>query len=414
MIAIFNKKSFGLIAAVLIMLIISVMGITVVSILSVSTRTSVDYMQSRQALFLAESGIQRALLELSKGGGAWTGWSGTDPKTIQLTLTGYGDYDISIASPASNAAHITSTGYIPNRTASNKVVRVTEAIVQKDSLFGKYAGFGGGSAGGSSIGVRLGGGAYTDSYDSSVGLYNVGGNIGLDGDVGTNADITVVGGATIGGDATTGPAGTFNNDPAVSGDITHDASVTLPAVVVPSSLTSLSSSGSITSTTSLASGNYKYDKISLASSDVLTVTGPANIYLTNSTSIKMTGSSKITVSPSSTGPVIIYADGNVSAAGQGIENSTFLPSNFQLYGSKGSPTQDIKLTGGTSFYGLVYAPNGALTISGITNVYGSYIGDTMDMSGGGALHHDTSSSTSTSTPSFVPSVYTPTNWKEIY
>jgi hypothetical protein len=416
-----EEKGLGIVAAILIMLVVAVMGVTLASLLGTNAQSSVNYMQSQQAFFLAESGIQKALLALDKYStqATWTGggWSGTypaGPMTFQGTLTGYGDYDVSIATPAGTSPHITATGYIPSRAALVKAVRVVDIYTSKTNLFGQYAAFGGGSGGGSSIGVDLSGLAYTDSYDSSIGLYNVGGNIGLDGDVGTNADIRTVGGAIIGGDAITGPLGTYDNDPAVTGSISHDGSVTLPPVVVPSALTSLSSSGNIKGTASIASGNYKYDYFSLGSSEKITITGPANIYITGSNSIKLTGSAEIIVSAASTGPVVIYVDGDVNAAGQGITNSTFLPSNFQLYGSKSTPTQDIKLSGGSQFFGAVYAPNGALNISGIADLYGSFIGDTMNMTGGGALHHDGALSTMSSLPSFMPGTWKPENWKEVY
>jgi hypothetical protein len=393
------------------MLLVAAMAAAIVSLLGTNTMHSVNYMQSQQALFLAESGVQRALLALNKSN--WTGWSGTDPKTIQATLSGYGDYDVSVANLTAGTPEITATGYIPSRAASQQAKRVVYTRAVRGNLVGKYSAYGGGSGGGSSIAVSLGGGAYTDSYDASIGRYNVNGNIGQNGDVGTNADITVSGGAHIGGDAITGPAGSFNNQSAVSGSITHDANVILPPVVVPSSLTSLTSSGRINSSTSIASGNYKYNQFTLSSSDTVTITGPANIYLTDNTSIKMTGSSQIVISSASTGPVVIYADGNISAGGQGITNSTYLPSNFQVYGSN-STSQTIKLTGGVEYYGMVYAPHGGLTMSGITNLYGAFFGDTVTMTGGGALHLDQSLTTVTNLPSFVPSSYAPGDWKEIY
>jgi len=419
-----NKKGLGIIAAVLIMLVVAVMGVTLASLLGTNTQSSVNYMQSQQAFFLAESGVQNALLALKSytTGAAWTaaGWTGTypaGPMQLAATLTGYGDYNVSIASPATSSPHITSTGYIPNRSASVKAVRVVDAYAKGTNLFSLYAGFGGGSGGGSSIGVTISGGSYTDSYDSSIGRYNVNGNIGSDGDIGTNADITVTGGSSkIHGDATTGPSGTFNNTSAVTGSIAHDANVTLPAVVVPASLTSLTSLGDIKNTTaSIASGNYKYGKFDISSTQTITITGPAYIYLsgTNSLSLNLSGSSQLIVSPSSTGPVVIYAGGEVKASGGGIVNSTYLPSNFQLYGSQ-SPTQKITISGGSDFYGLVYAPNAALTLSGgLTNYYGSFIGDTLTHTGGAGLHHDISGATA-SIPSFMPSSWYPDSWKEVY
>ncbi|MEI8350178.1 MAG: hypothetical protein WCI77_08500 [Candidatus Omnitrophota bacterium] len=405
-----NKKGVSIIAALVIMLLVAVMAATIVSLLGTNTMNSVNYMQSQQAFYLAESGIQKGLLALSKSD--WTGWSGTDPKTIQATLSGYGDYDVSMASPTGTTPEITAIGYIPSRTATQQAKRVVYVKVTKSSLFGNYASFSGGSGGGSSIGAGLTGNSATDSYDSSIGRYNVDGNIGLHGDVGTNADITVGGTATIGGNATTGPSGTFNNAAAVSGSIAHDANVTLPPVVVPTSLTGLAGEGTISSTATPITGDHKYTAFTPKNKDTITITGPANIYITGSTSMDVKSGGAIVVSSASTGPVVVYFAGNLDIKGD-INNLTYLPSNFQMYGSNGT-SQSIAITSQSDMYAAVYAPNGALTFHGQGGLFGSFIGDTMNMWGGSAIHHDDALSSLASLPSFVPGAYVPSDWKEIY
>nr|MBU1328612.1 pilus assembly PilX N-terminal domain-containing protein [Candidatus Omnitrophota bacterium] len=408
---IFNK-GISLIAVVIVMMIVATLALLVASTISTGSRSAAIDMQAQRAFYVAEAGIQRALFELSKGGGTWTGWSGTDPKTKQETFTGCGDYDISIASPIGSTPTITSTGYVPSRTATNHTVRVTYLTVTKTNIFGSYAAFGGGSGGGSSIGASLIGNSYTDSYDSSIGLYNVNGNIGLNGDIGTNADISVGGTANIGGDAITGSSGTFSDQSHVSGSIAHDANVTFAPVVVPASLTVLASEGTISSTVTPITGDHKYVAFTPKNKDTITITGPANIYITGSTSMNVKNGGAITVSSSSTGPVVIYFDGDLDIKGD-VNNLTYIPSNLQMYGSN-SASQEISITSQSDMYAAVYAPKGALVFHGQGQLYGSFIGDTMGMWGGSALHHDGDLATESDLPSFIPGIFRPGNWKEIY
>lgn len=418
-----HKRGLGIIAAIIIMLVMAVMGVTLASLLGTNAQSSVNYMQSQQAFYLAESGIQSALFALKSNStqANWTtaGWTGTypaGPMQLAATLSGHGDYNVTIDLSVPKSPHITSTGYIPNRNTSNAAKRVVDVYAQNTNLLGQYAGFAGGSGGGSTIAVSMNGQSYTDSYNASIGRYNVNGNIGQQGDVGTNADIATSGQADINGNATTGPSGTFSNQAAVSGTIAHNSNVTLPAVVVPASLTSLPSSGSISvtgqGTQALASGNYKYSSISTSGQATLTITGPANIYLTGSSSISSSGQSQIAISASSAGPVIIYADGNISASGQGFLNNTYLPANLQIYGSNAS-SQNITLSGQAAFYGLIYAPEGNLSISGQGGAFGSFIGDQLTMSGQAAIHHDVSLASLTM-PSWMPGGWKQNNWKEVY
>jgi hypothetical protein len=110
------------------------------------------------------------------------------------------------------------------------------------------------------------------------------------------------------------------------------------------------------------------------------VTLPAGTYYLST--LSLSGSSTITV----TGPTIIYCTGDFNAGGGTIVNTTDLPTNLQILctGSK------AVLSGGTHFYGVVYAPTCDITRSGSSDFYGMLVGKTLTLSGGGGCHYDES------------------------
>jgi Tfp pilus assembly protein PilX len=104
--------------------------------------------------------------------------------------------------------------------------------------------------------------------------------------------------------------------------------------------------------------------------------------------------------------LVIYTQGDIKIAGNGISNGytnssgVFVngePGNFTVYGTSTStsPRQSIDVTGNGSLSGVVYAPNATVKISGggtssSGDVYGSIIGDTITVSGNTAFHYDES------------------------
>lgn len=67
-------------------------------------------------------------------------------------------------------------------------------------------------------------------------------------------------------------------------------------------------------------------------------------------------------------------------------NNTKDPRNLVIFGA--SALQTVNLSGGTSIYALVYAPNANISISGGQNTYGSLIGNTVNISNGSSVHFD--------------------------
>jgi hypothetical protein len=104
-------------------------------------------------------------------------------------------------------------------------------------------------------------------------------------------------------------------------------------------------------------------------------------------SLTMNGNSTIIVD---SGPVTIKVAGvgqatPITITGQGIVNSSFVPSNLQfIYGGTG----DIKLAGGDTSAALFYAPNATSSISGGADLYGAIVVKQLTETGGAAIHYD--------------------------
>ena len=223
--------------------------------------------------------------------------------------------------------------------------------------------------------VNVIGNAYTDSYDSALGPYNVSGNKGHHGDVSTdsiaNNAITVLPGSTVDGQAIVGPGGDpvtgINNQGTITqGTGTEPSAFALPLSTIPTGVTNqgpLNVSGN--RTVQLGEGTYWFSSLS--------VTGNARIR--------------------TTGAVKIYVTGSVDIGGNGIATAGNLPPNFLLYGTVDPSNAANKCTsvlihGNGSFYGAVYAPDAAVQIAGNAANYGALTGDTVVINGNGGFHYD--------------------------
>ena len=381
-----NKKGVILILTFIIMTTLCAVTVAFLYMTSVQTKGTGYDITSAKALWIAEAGLQQVMYKLKNDSNFRD-----NPTTVSANL-GDGSYSVTVT-PNGNDYNLVSLGTVG--VLSRKI-----SCVAKGGLIFFYAGFGNSS-------LTVGTNGDTDSYDSNLGRYNVSGNKGHNGNAGTNGNISTSGSAYIDGDASTGPSGTFNTKSAVYGQITHTNNVSLAAVTIPATLTGLTSGGTISNTLSLPSGNYKYAAISLNSSKVLTITGPANIYLTGSTAISLSSTAKITISAASTGPVKIYTAGTSTIGGSGVVNSTYLPSYFQIFGSTSGT---VSLTSSAEFYGLVYAPTASISLTGSGAMYGSFIGNSVTINGTGGLHYDKA----LSNVSIASGKFSMQSWHEVF
>lgn len=88
----------------------------------------------------------------------------------------------------------------------------------------------------------------------------------------------------------------------------------------------------------------------------------------------------------------IYTAGDIDLTGQGITNVDGAPVDVQIYGTSTSTStdQDIKIAGGGAFAGVIYAPNGSVTINGDGSVWGSIVAEDITLTGNANFHYDES------------------------
>lgn len=369
-----GKKAAILPMILIVMVIFTLMGYGLINLSGIDAIEADKSVRSLQAFWNAEAGVEH-VIDLIASDSAYV-----SPITGSI---GGGNFSVTVTK-SSDTYTLVSTGTLKD---SQRVVSI-DAILANSPLF-DGAILANGSEGGSSIVVELSGQVYTDSYDSSIGTYDVDGNKGEEGDVMTNADIDISGQSYIYGDVETGSEGVFNDPTAVSGSIEHDFSQELTPVTVPLSLSNLDSGGDLSLSGSvnqtLNPGDYHYSEIQLSGQSTLTVVGPANIYLSDG-GLSTSGQSELIISAASTGKVVLYIDDDVAVSGQGILNETSVPSNFILYGS--GQDQNIFLSGQEELYAAIYAPNSTTTLSGQSELFGALVCDTAAINGQASVHFD--------------------------
>lgn len=384
-----GKKGFVLawiscFAVLLILIILPLIGWAV----SEFNWTARSYM-SLQALNLADAGAELAIWEIVHNNAQFASWAGLNPHT--LTIAPFkdnfdedtGDVNISVQIISPYNYLITSTGFVPN-SADEKVKKTVKVRVFPHPLFNNAA-FGYDS-------VLVQGISRVDSYNSLLGPYTAL-TAGSNGDVGTNGTFTREGNSNIMGDVFIGPEGlaSGNNPPYVAGDTYYFGNEVEP-IDVPFDLNyfnTLPSSGTINLSSNdiflVPSGDWRYESISLSSKASMTISPNTRMYINNN----FTTSGQATVY--SGAGVILYIGGNGSFDGGGIVNTSNLPSNLQIYGLGTGTTYSF--AGNSDFYGVVYAQDSYINLSGTHSYFGAVAGKTVSLSGTGQLHYDEALST---------------------
>ncbi len=230
-------------------------------------------------------------------------------------------------------------------------------------------------------GVTAGGGIITDSYNSLEGPYDQAAAYD-NGDLCSGMGIKVNGNFEINGDVMAG----FGYDVTVSGGAGEITGITT------------NNSGGLDGP-SVDLGDYDFnndnDTIGLTDggrspwrrgSLDLGLSGQENLPLDPGTyvldELKLAGGSTITVS----GPTTIYVRGSIDAVGGTIVNTTGNPHNLTII----ALGTDVKINGGTGFYGAIIAPFADVVLTGTADFYGAVIGLTVNIGGDFVFHVDES------------------------
>ena len=389
-------KRGSIVFAFLLILVLTVLGAAIflrsVNENLVAQRTA----NSSAALWASEAGLQKVLWEYNYNscqGMVQEGTStacasctgcGSGNKAVAGTLTGYGDYDVTL-----NNANTTiqSIGSIPNRDTASKIQRKVQATIGKPDVF-SYGIFAQGQ-------VDLSNNILVDSYNSNDGAYG-GSNIHSNGNVGSNGTspgiITISNNVVVNGNVSTGLDGTVtvDNNATVSGSTTHNNSVALPAVVVPSTLTALLSSGQLSlgdgASGTINAGDYKYNGISVSNNSSLTINGDVRLYLTDSDTLSTGNNATITIASGAS--LTVYTDGVITFANNiSINTVSQLPSKFQIY-STYTGSDGVNLHNNGTSYVAIYAPQTDIDINNNGQFYGAIVGKTVDMNNNAQSHYD--------------------------
>ncbi|HYK90657.1 MAG TPA: pilus assembly PilX N-terminal domain-containing protein [Acidobacteriota bacterium] len=230
--------------------------------------------------------------------------------------------------------------------------------------------------------VGLGGTVVIDSYDPNLGPYG-GTNVGDLGAIGSNGTVSLNGNVTVNGDAAYGPSGSFSHigGATVTGDVIHLSAPhyfpPIPAFTVGIQNVTLGGHSVQTIGPNTYGTNGKYGTISVDSHAVLTM-NPGTYYIDQLT---LGSQSQLII----TGTTTLFVKTTLTLGGQGVANSTGDPTKLTVFFSG---TNAVSMTGGTGFYGDVYAPNATVTLVGNSNFYGSFIGKVVNDNGTPDIHFD--------------------------
>lgn len=308
-------------------------------------------------------------------------------------------------SPSTNPVYLITALAVTN-TGGRKMEQAEVALQPSQPfLYGLFATGNGCSA------VSLSGNVSTDSYTTANGGTYATTNTTTGGDVGAVGNVSANGSVSIGGSVgsvnypastgacpgnaftTVGGAGMVSNS---NNKVLSIPTITIPTPVIPSTsgpaesdpgTLSAGNYGDITikhGTTTLSGGTYNVNSLTVSANGVLAVTGTVTI--------NVQGSGNSTP---------------VDLEGKGVSNPSGIAQNLQInYAGTGT----LKITGGSTGYMVVDAPNGTVSIGGNSDIFGAIVGGTINNFGTAKFHYDKN----TKSPVPVNAYYTLISFRELY
>lgn len=363
---------------VILMLVISVTGLTTLQIGQAARVRSLDNSDDIAARYAADAGIARALylMNQSLAAGAWG--SESIPALTAEPLPGSDAvYSVTITGSIASDYTLTSVGRAGSRT---RTVRVTARLSNPFAL--NYAVL-------SRSAISL------NSKSTVAGFHSGSPSLkGLRGNIGTLSDkhgsIDIKNNAEVYGDVYVGPDGdpdkiiAVKDRSDVKGEFfTLPLPPPLPSVSAPSLTPRGNLSISNNDTVTLNSHQGQYGKIDIGNGGTLKIEGDSVLVVTGDIDLKNSAEVQIADGGSLTLYLAGDFDGKNSA---GINNQSAVPSGFKLYGTGSKQTIDLKNS--TDFYGVIFAPNADLTLHNDGSAYGSVIVNNFEMKNDGDIFYD--------------------------
>jgi len=339
---------------------------------------SVDELNS---FYGADAGLSAALVELRNGG---DGMLGSEQAPVTFGGLTYWVEADAVDSKVTSLVSTATDGHRQSRI--EMLVRNDSSEITDFGIFGKKL-------------VDLKSNSKIDSYDSSLGTYASqvnGAYAHSNGNVGSNDNIAVAANAKVYGYAQYGPDGGDTISLAANVTITDGygaakTQISLPAITVPSYASLGALSVGTNQTKTIGPGNLQYTTLATNSNSTLNVKGPCNLVLTSSASIKANSSWNF---DATNGPINVYAKGDFELKSNSTVTTTSKdPTKLTLYlsgvhASASSSSPKIDFSSNSQFYGTVYAPDLALTISSNFELFGSLKASWLTLASNCKVHFD--------------------------
>lgn len=377
------------------MLVVAMNTVIILSALAASLLV-VAFSQNREhmaaesrmrAFYIAEAGLNDAVADLVASGTGNLGSEGA-PRAFNG-----GEYWVTTEEISEGNLKIVSNGKYDGEW------RGIEAIVDPTGRTGGY--FNVAAAG--NEGTEVNGDAFTDSYDSSQGTYvsqaTTPHGPGLfhaqpGGTVESNGPVTVETGTGLFGDAT----GQTVDD--ASGAVTGSTFPRMdyrpyPPVMVPPAgapvALNLTAGAQF-----VGPGSLSYSTLDISGSGQLLVTGPATLVVGDLDIFQL---GQLIVNAAA-GPVYLYVTGSLSIRDAAVVASFGQrPQDILVFSDvdnhtghestdRGDPARPLALGGAADVYGVLYAPNGTVNLSGASELFGSVAAKKVVVTDDASIHYD--------------------------
>jgi hypothetical protein len=349
---------------------------------------------------VAEAGIEEAMAHLNSGptNFASRGWSSSGSNFFKTNGIGNDSAYYYTTISTANPPTIVSIGYgrIPLSTSfTHRTVMVTTK---------KNFASGGVIAKGK---ITMSGGASVDSFDSSDPTYSSNGVYTISkrhdqayvGSASSLAPAVDSGTGKIYGNAATAPGGTVagtvgdgtwnaSNTGLQTGHTSDDFNMAIPDAAIPSDFGSglpLPAVNALGQYILVGGLDYKVSaSLSVPGGKSLLVTGPGKVRLWVTGDFTLSGSAFAEIQTGADFELYIGGKGTIS--GGGIMNDTQNASHCAVYGLPTCTT--MTYSGSAAYIGTVYAPQAAFTFSGGAGGSGSFVANTVTISGSAGVHYD--------------------------
>jgi hypothetical protein len=375
------------------------------SYLSMSSAENAVVMRSlawNTALPLAEAGVEEALSHVTKNAANyavdnWT-FNGTNYSRPSRTLGG-GYYNVSFTGSPGSLLTITSTGSALWKD-TNYAARTVQVMAQSGSTIPRAVGMIAKNT------ITFNGNFSVDSYNSTNspdGLYhptNRTAHVLVETPLGFNLG----GSSQVYGSVATGPSGVItcsknaqvgdvawcsnnHNQGIQPGHSTNNFISAIPDVVAPFTSAAAPTSGTVSNTAYnyvLSGGNYWATNLTDGGGNTsMVVTAPSVLVVSGDVSL-----ANIVLAPGATLDLYIATPSvTFCPTLQGLtESQAVTPIQFRVWGLPSCTSMDM--TGGSSFTGMIYAPEAVLHARGNASFYGTITGNMFDCQGNFNFHYD--------------------------